>query len=108
MKKKITGLAFSATLLALCSFGEAQQENKVPRIGFLGNSNATLEANLIGHFHEGLRDLGYVEGQNLLIEYRWADGKYERFRTLIAELIALKVNLIVTACGMILQTRLLL
>jgi len=76
---------------------DAQQSGKVPRIGFLGNSTATLEANLVGPFREGLRDLGYNEGRNVLIEYRWAEGKYERFPALIAELIALKVDVIVTA-----------
>jgi putative ABC transport system substrate-binding protein len=75
----------------------AQQLAKVPRIGFLGNSTAALEANLVGPFRDGLRDLGYVEGRNIVIEYRWAEGKYERFPALIAELIALKVDLIVTA-----------
>jgi putative tryptophan/tyrosine transport system substrate-binding protein len=75
----------------------AQQAGKVYRIGFLGNSTAALEANLVGPFREGLRDLGYVEGQNILIEYRWAEGDYERFPALIAELIALKVDVIVTA-----------
>ncbi|MGH7409902.1 MAG: ABC transporter substrate-binding protein, partial [Candidatus Methylomirabilis sp.] len=70
---------------------------KVPRIGFLGNSTAALEANLLGPFREGLRDLGYDEGRNVLIEYRWAEGKYDRFPALIAELIALKVDVIVTA-----------
>jgi putative tryptophan/tyrosine transport system substrate-binding protein len=68
-----------------------------PRIGFLGNSTAALEENLVEPFRQGLRDLGYVEGRNILIEYRWAEGKYERFPTLIAELIALKVDVIVTA-----------
>jgi ABC-type uncharacterized transport system substrate-binding protein len=75
----------------------AQQAKKVYRIGFLGNSTAALEANLLGPFREGLRDLGYVEGQNILIEYRWAEGEYERFAALIAELIALNVDVIVTA-----------
>jgi putative ABC transport system substrate-binding protein len=75
----------------------AQEARKLPHIGFLGNSTATLEANLVGPFREGLRDLGYVEGRNILIEYRWAEGKYERFPALIAELIALKVDVIVTA-----------
>jgi putative ABC transport system substrate-binding protein len=84
-------------LLAAPLAAEAQQAAKVPRIGFLGNSTAALEANLVGPFREGLRDLGYVEGRNLLIEYRWAEGKYERFPALIAELIALKVDVIVTA-----------
>ena len=76
---------------------EAQQAKKIPRIGFLGNSTEVLEANLIWPFREGLRDLGYVEGKNILIEYRWAEGKYERFPELIGELIQLKVEIIVTA-----------
>jgi putative ABC transport system substrate-binding protein len=63
----------------------------------LGNSTPVLEENLIGPFRDGLRDLGYVDGKNIVIEYRWADGKYERFPALIAELIASKVELIVTA-----------
>ncbi len=67
------------------------------RIGFLGNSTPTLEANLIGPFRQGLRDLGYVEGSNLTIEWRWAEGNYDRFPKLVAELAAQKVALIVTA-----------
>ena len=74
-----------------------QPAAKVPRIGFLGNSTAELEANLVGPFRDGLRALGYEEGRNIVIEYRWAEGKYERFPALIAELIALKVDVIVTA-----------
>ena len=84
-------------LLAAPLAAEAQQAGKVYRIGFLGNSTAALEGNLVGPFREGLRDLGYIEGRNILIEYRWADGKYERFPALIAELAALKVDVIVTA-----------
>jgi putative ABC transport system substrate-binding protein len=75
----------------------AQQPGEVPRVGFLGNSTAELEANLIGPFREGVRALGYAEGRNIVIEYRWAQGKYERFPALIAELIAQKVDVIVTA-----------
>jgi putative ABC transport system substrate-binding protein len=84
-------------ILAVPLVAEAQQPAKVPRIGFLGNSTAAFEANLVGPFRDGLRDLGYVEGRNILIEYRWAEGKYERFPALIAELVALKVDVIVTA-----------
>jgi putative ABC transport system substrate-binding protein len=76
---------------------ETQQAGKVYRVGFLGNSSAALEANLVGPFREGLRELGYVEGRNIVIEYRWAEGKYERFPALIAELAALNVDVIVTA-----------
>ena len=97
MRRKFFGLALSTLLLALSLPAEAQQTAKVPRIGFLGNSTAALEANLVGPFRDGLRILGYVEGQNIVIEYRWAEGKYERFPALIAELIASKVDVIVAA-----------
>jgi putative ABC transport system substrate-binding protein len=83
--------------LALSAFVHAQTPAAVPRIGFLGNSTAALEANLVGPFRAGLRDLGYQEGQNMVIEYRWAEGNYERFPALIDELIAQKVEVIVTA-----------
>jgi hypothetical protein len=67
-----------------------QPAAKLPRIGFLGNSTAELETNLAGPFRDGLRALGYEEGRNIAIEYRWAEGKYERFAALIAELVASK------------------
>lgn len=100
-KVKVRGVGFIlvlalGTLLAPLAT-DAQQKGKVYRIGFLGNSTAALEANLVGPFRDGLRELGYDEGRNVLIEYRWAEGKYERFPALIAELIALKVDVIVTA-----------
>src|SRR6266508_2881740 len=96
--RKWVGLFAIVLALTVCEArAEAQQKGKVPRVGFLGNSTAALEANLIGPFREGLHDLGYVEGKNISIEYRWAEGKYERFPDLIAELIALKVDVVVTA-----------
>jgi putative ABC transport system substrate-binding protein len=98
---KIRGIGFILVLALGILLGplatHGQQAEKLYRIGFLGNSTAALEANLVGPFREGLRDLGYVEGRNVVIEYRWAEGKYERFPTLIAELIAQKVEVIVTA-----------
>ena len=75
----------------------ANAQSKTPRIGFMGNSTAALEANLVDAFREGLREHGYEEGRNIVIEYRWADGKYERFPALVAELIAANVEVIVTA-----------
>jgi len=75
----------------------ASAQSKIPRIGFMGNSTAALEANLVDAFREGLRELGYEEGRNIVIEYRWAGGEYQRFSTLVAELITAKVDLIVTA-----------
>ena len=96
MKKTFTFLTLYAVIFAH-SFTASAQQAKIPRIGFLGNSTAALEANLVGPFREGLRDLGYEEGRNIVIEYSWAEGKYERFPKLIAELIAKKVDVIVTA-----------
>ena len=90
-------VTLALSILSWSPPAQAQQPKKVPRVGFLGNSTTALEANLIGPFREGLRDLGYVEGKNILIEYRWAEGKYERFPALIAELIASKIEVIVTA-----------
>jgi ABC-type uncharacterized transport system substrate-binding protein len=90
--RTLTGALLAAPLAA-----EAQPAGKVWRIGFLGNSSPGLEANLVGPFREGLRELGYVEGQNLLIEYRWAEGKYERLAALVTELLARNVEVIVTA-----------
>ena len=75
----------------------AQKPAKIPRIGFLGNSTATMEANLIGPLRDGLRELGYEEGRNVIIEFRWADGKYDQFPALVAELLAAKVDVIITA-----------
>ena len=72
----VKGICFTITLGILLGSlaAQAQQTGHVYRIGFLGNSTAALEANLVGPFREGLRDLGYVEGRNVLIEYRWAKG----------------------------------
>src|SRR5215472_10603371 len=90
-------ISLSATLV-WCMPARAQVRRTMYRIGFLGNTTAALEANLIEPFRQGLRDLGYEEGRNVTIEYRWAEGKYERFPALIAELVALNVDVMVTAC----------
>ena len=97
MIRKIVICLLLTVFLPAGFLAEAQQLKKVPRIGFLGNSTVALEANLVGPFREGLRDLGYVERKNILIEYRWAEGKYERFPELIGELVNLQVEIIVTA-----------
>src|SRR5713226_4283469 len=72
---------------------EAQQAAKVPRIGYLAGDLAA-SPHLHEAFRQGLRDLGYVEGRNVVIEYRDAEGKSERFPALAAELVALKVDVI--------------
>ena len=83
-------------LLAAPLAAEAQTAGKVLRIGYLGYSSPTLERDLVEAFRQGLRDLGYIESRNLVIEYRSAGGKRERFPELAAELVRLKVDVIVT------------
>jgi len=97
---------FSLWLLATCiattvSLAEAQQPTKVPLIGFLNVSSAIdTETKLrLDAFRQGLRELGYVEGKNINIEYRYAEGKLERLPELAAELVQLKVDIIVAASG---------
>ena len=96
---KTATLLLVVALSLLVGFGdaEAQAPVAVPRIGFLGNTTPELEANLLLPFLEGLREYGYADGQNVLIEYRWAEGRYDRLPSLIAELLAQKVDVIVTA-----------
>jgi len=74
----------------------AQQAGKVPRIGFLGAASPSTFASRLEPFRLGLRDFGYVEGANMTIEYRWAEGRYERLPELAAELVRSNVDLIVT------------
>jgi putative ABC transport system substrate-binding protein len=83
-------------LFALCSFAEAQQPKKVPRIASLGGASPAPIAYRIEAFRQGLRELGYVEGKNIFIEYRYAEGKLDRLPALAAELVGLKVDVIVT------------
>jgi ABC-type uncharacterized transport system, periplasmic component len=87
-------LAGAAALLAAPLVAEAQQAAKVPRIGYLA-SNLAANPHLHEAFRQGLRDLGYVEGHNVVIVYRDAEGKSERLPALAAELVALKVDVIV-------------
>jgi putative ABC transport system substrate-binding protein len=96
MNSKVV-LLIVTIVLTTAALGSAQQPKKVARIGFLGNSTPELEANLVGPFREGLRELGYIEKKNIFIEYRWIEGKYERLPRLIGELLSLPVDLIVTA-----------
>jgi putative tryptophan/tyrosine transport system substrate-binding protein len=92
MNRKVSCLALVALLFALCLPADAQQPKKVPRIGWLG---ADPEAPTREVFRQGLRDLGYVEGQSILIEWRFAEDKPDRFPELAAELVRFKVDVIV-------------
>jgi ABC-type uncharacterized transport system substrate-binding protein len=85
-------------ILAAPLAAAGQQAAAIPRIGFLSASSPSDARMLrfVGAFREGLRGLGYVEGQNITIEFRWADGQYDRLPGLAAELVRLKVNVIVT------------
>src|SRR5262249_19674351 len=96
MKRKITVLTLSALLLALCLSAEAQQPTKIPRIGFLGVTSPSVVADRTEGFRRGLREVGYVEGKNIIIEWRYADDKVDRLPALADELVRLNVDVIVT------------
>ena len=98
MKRKITVLTLCAMLCALCSSVNAQQTGKVLRIGFLELSTASGIAVYVAAFQQELRKLGWIDGQNITIEYRFAEGKgTTRLPELAAELVRLKVDVIVGA-----------
>jgi len=97
MNKKSTRLALCAILLVLHFPAQAQQPARVPRIGILIASSASLISARVEACRQRLRELGYAEGKNIVIEYRYADGKLDRLPDLAAELVRLKVDVIVTA-----------
>jgi len=99
MKKKFRIFTLCATLSALCLPANAQQQGKIFRIGFLDSSTASGSAVLVDAFRQELSKLGWVEGKNITIEYRFAEGKPDRFPELAAELVRLKIDLIVTTAG---------
>jgi ABC-type uncharacterized transport system substrate-binding protein len=89
-------VSLGAMLLALCLSAEAQQPKKVPRIGYLSATSPSVNPTRIEAFRQGLRELGYVEGKNIIIEWRYAEGKLDRVRDLAADLVRLKVDVIIT------------
>jgi putative ABC transport system substrate-binding protein len=97
MSKKVFCLALGTSLFALSFSGQAQQPKKVPRIGFLIGTSPSTISDRIEAFRQGLRELGYVEGKNIVIEYRYSEGKLDRLRELAAELVRLNVDVIVTS-----------
>jgi putative ABC transport system substrate-binding protein len=99
MSKKILIGLLATFLLTTISLAEAQQAGKVFRIGFLDNTTASGIAARLEAFRQELRRLGWIEGKNLTIEYRFAEQKNERLPELAAELVRLKVDLIVTSGG---------
>lgn len=96
MTKKIAWVSV-LLLLVTGGFAHAQQQRKIPRIGILLPNPPAVTPQLLKAFHQGLRELGYVEGENIVIEYRFGEGKSERYPYLAAELVQLKVDVIVTS-----------
>src|SRR6266478_7288932 len=93
----VASILVAVVLLALGVTAEAQQPKKVPRIGHLNTATLSAIAERIEAFRQGLRELGYVEGKNIVIEWRYAEGKLDRLPALAAELVRLKVDVIVTS-----------
>ena len=96
VSKSVYCLVLSAMLLALCFSAQAQQPTKAPRIGYMSASGDTNNpGSNVEAFRQGLRDLGYFEGKNILVEYRYAEGNQDRIPGLVAELVQLKVEVLV-------------
>jgi putative ABC transport system substrate-binding protein len=95
-KTSLASILFAGVVLAVAVTVEAQQVAKMPHIGFLGVATPASYANQLVGFRQGLGELGYVEGKTITVDFRWAEGKYERLPTLAAELVHLKVEVIVT------------
>ena len=97
MNNIVRSIVITVTLLGLGFVADAQQPTKIPRIGYLGATSPAATAARIDAFKQGLRELGYVEGKTIFIDYRWAEGKLDRIPGLAAELVRLNVDVIVTA-----------
>ena len=96
MSKRIFVFALGAIFLTLSLASDAQQPAKIPRIGYLTVVTPSSQLARYEAFRQGLRELGYVEGKNIVIEWRYAEGKLDRLAALAAELVPLKVDVIVT------------
>src|SRR4029077_8191540 len=89
--------AIVIAFVGLTSVAEAQQAKKLPRIGYLSNTDPATESTLSEAIRLALRELGYIEGQNIATEYRYAEGKLDRLPELAAELVRLKVDTILVS-----------
>ena len=98
-KAAVPSILVAVVLLAVAVIAEAQQPKKVPRIGYLSTADPASESTRSEAIRLALRELGYIEGQNIAIEYRYAEGKHDRLPELAAELVRLKVDIIVVAGG---------
>ena len=97
MNKKILVSILAVVILAFVHLAEAQQTKKVFRIGILSSGSPSSSKEVVEPLQQGLRDLGYIDGQNITIEHRYADGMAERLPNLAAELVQLKVEIIVVS-----------
>ncbi len=96
-KTALASILFAGALLAVAIAGEAQQPTRMPKIGYLIATSPSIVTPRIEAFRQGLRELGYVEGKSIVIEYRWAERNLDRLPALAAELVSLNVDVIVTA-----------
>jgi putative tryptophan/tyrosine transport system substrate-binding protein len=99
MRKNVICLALCAMLFALCASADAQEPKKVPLLGYLAAGDSATESARAEAIRLALRKLGYIDGQNIVIEYRYAEGKQDRWPALAAELVRLKVDIIVVTGG---------
>jgi putative ABC transport system substrate-binding protein len=99
LSKSVSALPLCVLLFALCSSAAAQQPKKVFRIGYLSITDAATDSPRAEGLRLALRELGFIEGQNIAIEYRYAEGKVDRAPEQAAELVRLKVDIIVVASG---------
>ena len=97
--KNILSTLLAVAVVVVGAIADAQQPKKVPRIGYLSNTDPAGESARSEGIRLALRELGYIEGQNIAIEYRYAEGKQDRYPELAAELVRLKVDIIVVAGG---------
>jgi putative ABC transport system substrate-binding protein len=95
MSEKIIGLTLGTLLFALCSTAQPQEPGKVWRIGVLVSSSASLNASRDEALRQGLREIGYIESKNIILEYRYADGKLDRLTEVASDLVRLKPDVIV-------------
>src|SRR5262249_32716339 len=97
-QKKISRLVLGAMLFALCSSADAQHSERIPRIGFVtGSGDPNNPGTNVEAFRRGLREIGYIDGKNILVEYRYAEGNLDRIPNHVADLLQLKIDVLVSS-----------
>src|SRR5688500_19422770 len=99
MTKRIILLVLCSAVFAPCSAVQGQQPTKIPRIGYVSTVSPAANATRIEALRQGLREPGYAEGKNIVIEWRYAEGKVDRLQSLAAQLVRLKVDLTITGAS---------